>query len=136
MLALLALRVADTQPPRLSAQQAWIRITPGSQVAAAYLTLHNAGTAPVVIVGVRCPCAGHAMIHETTLADGLSTMRPHERLRVAGGETVQLAPDGLHIMLSMLTWPLLPGEQVPLELLLEGGGTVAVTARVRALGDG
>ena len=38
-------------------------------------------------------------------------------------------------MPSMLSRPLLPGEQVPLQLLLEGGGSVAVTARVRPLGE-
>jgi copper(I)-binding protein len=32
-----------------------------------------------------------------------------------------------------LTRPLSPGEEVPIQLLLEGGGSVAVTARVRAL---
>jgi len=42
---------------------------------------------------------------------------------------------GSHLMPSMLSRPLLPGEQVPLQLLLEGGGSVAVTARVRPLGE-
>ena len=37
-------------------------------------------------------------------------------------------------MLHGLTRPLSPGEEVPIELLLEGGGSLAVSARVRALG--
>ena len=74
--------VAHAQAGALSAQEAWIRAVPGSDVAAAYLTLHNAGTQPVVVVGVRSPAAGMAMIHETALVNGKSTMRPHERLRV------------------------------------------------------
>jgi periplasmic copper chaperone A len=120
----------------LSAQDAWIRATPGTEVAAAYLTLHNGGTQPLLIVGVRSPRAQQAMIHETTVAgDGRSSMRPHERLRVGAGETVRLAPGGLHIMLHMLTRPLTPGEEVPLLLLLEGGASLTVMARVRALGD-
>ena len=35
-------------------------------------------------------------------------MRPHERLRIAAGETVRLAPGGLHIMLQMLNRTLAP----------------------------
>jgi periplasmic copper chaperone A len=134
-LALLA-AAAAAQSPLLTAQDAWIRLTPGSDVAAAYLTLHNAGTQPLSISGVRSPRAASAMIHETQISNGQSRMRPHEPLAIAAGATVRLAPGGLHIMLHGLTGPLQPGDQVPLVLQLEGGGSVTVSARVRALGDG
>ena len=132
-LALLGCAALHAATPALSAQDAWIRATPGSDVAAAYLTLHNAGSEPVVIVGVRSPAAAQAMIHETSVVNGQSTMRPHEQLQIAAGATVRLAPGGLHIMLHELRRALQPGEQVPLLLLLAGGGTLAVSARVRAL---
>ena len=121
--------------PALSAQDAWVRATPGVDVAAAYLTLHNGGTRPVVVKGVSSPAAGAAMIHETTLVNGQSTMRAHEPLTIGAGETVRFAPGGLHIMLHMLKRPLAPGDEVPLVLLLEDGASLTVMARVRALGD-
>ena len=135
-LALLVCTIALAASPPLTALGAWIRATPGSDVAAAYLTLHNSGTRALSIVGVRCACAGHAMIHESTLTNGQSSMRPREPLSIAAGATVQFAPGGLHIMLQGLTRALTPGEEVPLELLLDGGGSLSVSARVRALGDG
>ena len=135
-LALLAVAGAVAQSPALTAQDVWIRATPGSDVAAAYLTLHNTAQQPVLVIGVRTSVAAQAMIHETTVSNGQSTMRPHEPLRIEAGATVHLAPGGLHIMLHGLTRPLKPGDEVPLALLLGGGGTLAVTARVRALGDG
>jgi hypothetical protein len=121
--------------PALSAQDAWVRATPGVDVAAAYLTLHNGGTQPVVVSGVRSPAAASAMIHESTLVNGQSTMRAHEPLRIGAGETVRFAPGGLHIMLHMLKRPLAAGDEVPLVLLLADGASLTVTARVRALGD-
>lgn len=126
---------AAAPPPALSAQDAWVRATPGVDVAAAYLTLHNGGTQPVVVNGVTSPAAGAAMIHESSLVNGQSTMRAHGPLRLGAGETVHFAPGGLHIMLHSLKRPLAPGDEVPLVLLLEGGGSLTVTARVRALGD-
>jgi copper(I)-binding protein len=39
-------------------------------------------------------------------------------------------------MLHGLARPLLPGDEVPLVLLLEGGDSLAVTARVRPLRAG
>ena len=136
LLALLTVAVSAATPAGLSAQDAWIRATPGVDVAAAYLTLHNAGTQAVVVSGVRSPAAAAAMIHETSLVNGVSTMRPREPLRVAAGETVRFAPGGLHIMLHGLKRPLAVGDEVPVTLLIEGGGSVTALARVRPLGDG
>jgi periplasmic copper chaperone A len=134
VLALFACAIAGAVSAPLSVQDAWVRTTPGSDVAAVYLTLHNGGGAAVVIVAVSSPWGGEAMIHETTLANGQYSMRAHPQLRIAPGETVQLAPGGLHIMLHGLGRPLLPGQDLPLLLRLEDGSTVSVTARVRALG--
>jgi periplasmic copper chaperone A len=117
----------------LTVADAWVRAIPGAAVAAAYMRLHNRGTQPVRVIGVRSALAGHAMIHETRLENGVSTMRPHGPLEIAPGASVTLEPGGLHVMLHDLAHPLAVEEQVSLELLLEGGGRVAVSARVRPL---
>ena len=123
----------DAAATRLTVTDAWVRAIPGADVAAAYMTLHNGGRERLVVVGVRSALAGHAMIHETRVVNGVSTMRSHEPLVVAPGVSVTLAPDGLHVMLHDLAHPLAVGTEVPLEILLEGGGVVAVSARVRPL---
>ena len=132
-LALLPVTAIAAAPPPLSAADAWVRVVPGAEVAAAYLTLHNGGSDPITVVGVRSPLAGMAMIHETQLTGTRSSMRARAQLVVAPGATVHFAPGGLHVMLHQLTRPLQPGDEVPLVLLLAGGGTLAVTARVRPL---
>lgn len=137
-LAALAVLPLHAQPSAsagaLTVADAWVRAVPGAAVAAAYMKLHNGGTQPVRVTGVRSALAGNAMIHETQLVGGVSTMRPHEPLTIAPGESVELKPGGLHVMLHDLAHPLAVDEQVPLELLLEGGGRVEVRARVRPLG--
>ena len=131
-LASLAVTVAASAAT-LSASDAWVRVIPGAEVAAAYLTLHNGGDAPVTIIGVRSPLAAMAMIHETQLTGTQASMRPRAQLVVAPGATVSFAPGGLHVMLHQLSRALQPGDEVPLVLLLAGGGTLTVTARVRPL---
>ena len=125
--------LAWATPPALTVTDAWVRVTPGAEVAAAYLTLHNGGPQPVNIVGVSSPLAAVAMIHETRLVGTQSTMRAREELVVAAGATLRFAPGGLHVMLQGLSQALKPGDTVPLLLLLDGGRTLAVTARVRPL---
>jgi periplasmic copper chaperone A len=132
-LALLAAAALAQAPPALTVEHAWVRALPGSDVAAAYMTLRNQGARPLTVIGVRSSIARMAMIHETKLVAGESTMRAHERLTIAAGASVRLAPGGLHVMLGMLTHPLAVGAEVPLVLLLEDGATVAVNARVEPL---
>lgn len=132
-LVLLASAAVAQQPP-LVVQNAWIRTTPGTDIAAAYLTLRNVSATAVTITGVESPIASHAMIHETTTQDGQSRMRPHEQLVVAPGATVKFQPGGLHIMLHNLKQPLAVGQTVPLVITLAGSPALQVTATVRPLG--
>lgn len=124
---------APATPSALTVADAWVRVTPGADVAAAYMTLHNRGARSVVVIGVQSALAGHAMIHESKIAAGQSTMRPHGPLVVPPGASVRLEPGALHVMLQTLTHAPAVGEDVPLVLQLEDGGTVSVSARVRPL---
>jgi copper(I)-binding protein len=128
-----ATAAAQASPGALTVADAWVRVTPGADVAAVYLTLHNRGERPVVVIGVQSALAGHAMIHESKIAGGQSTMRPHGALVVPPGASVRLEPGALHVMLQGLTHSFAVGEDVPLVLQLEDGGAVSVSARVRPL---
>jgi hypothetical protein len=124
---------APATAPVLTVANAWLRVTPGADVAAAYMTLHNPGSRAVVVTGVQSALAAHAMIHESKLEGGRSSMRPLARLVVPAGASVQLMPGALHVMLQVLNHIPAIGESVPLVLQIEGGGTVNVSARVRPL---
>ena len=119
--------------PELVATDAWVRVTPGSDVAAAYLTLRNVSKKPVTILSVDCPDASMAMIHETTVQGGVSRMRPHEQLVVPPGRTVKLQPEGLHVMLHDITKAVVPGASIPIVLHLSDGTSLQVAAPVRPL---
>ncbi len=127
------IRSAGAQSPPITAQDAWIRVTPGSDVAAAYLTLRNTSKRTVTLVAVASSAASMAMIHETKVESGVSRMRPHEQLAIAPGQTVKLEPGGLHIMLHGIATSLLPGTSVPLLLTLSDGSAVQIVALVRPL---
>jgi periplasmic copper chaperone A len=122
-----------THAQPLVVEDAWIRATAGADIAVAYLTVRNASTTAVTVLGVETAVAGHAMIHETRLEGGQSKMRPHESVAVSPGATIKLQPGGLHVMLHDLKRPLVVGEKVPLTVVLAGGATVTVTATVRPL---
>jgi copper(I)-binding protein len=116
---------------------AWIRQPPpGSDVAAVYLSLQNAGTQAVKLTGVECPLAAMVMMHETVQAGGQSRMRALPAVTLAPGAAVAFTPGGRHIMLHGLAHPLQVGERVPLVLVFSGGIKLHVVALVRPLSAG
>jgi copper(I)-binding protein len=133
VLMMLAACSALAESPALVVRDAWIRQTPGSDVAAVYLTLQNPTKQPITVVGIESPAATHAMIHETKTEGGISKMRAHEQLVIAPGETVKFEPGGLHVMLHGLTQPLAVGQSVPLVLQLADGTRISAAAVVRPL---
>ncbi|MGH8228609.1 MAG: copper chaperone PCu(A)C [Steroidobacteraceae bacterium] len=123
-------------PPKVEVSNAWVpEPPPGADVAAAYFTLHNAGTSPAVLIAVSSPVAQSAMLHRTMVMHGESMMRPIERLTIAPGKTVTLRPDGMHVMLNRLLKRPVVGQQVPLVLRFASGAEIQVSARVRPLGS-
>lgn len=130
----------DAQPPagrevaQVRVENAWIpQPPPGAEVAAAYFTLRNSGQRPAALVAVDSPLASAAMLHESSVVQGESRMRPVDRLTIPPGQAVTLKPGGLHVMLQGLTSTLEIGQEVPLVLHFAGGQEVHTKARVRAL---
>ncbi len=129
-LAVANIAVADAGGARVT--DAWVRVTPAGDVAAAYLTLHNDSSRPLAVTGVRSALAAHAMIHESALIGGQSRMRARGELVVPPGGTVRFAPGGLHLMLTGLVRPLHAGDPVSFELLFGDGASLRVSAIARS----
>ncbi|PWE29860.1 hypothetical protein DDZ14_16665 [Maritimibacter sp. 55A14] len=100
-----------------------------SRPGAAYLTLtSDTGDR---LIAVKTPAADRAMLHGTeTDADGVSRMAHIEALDLSPGETVTLAPGGMHLMLMGLAAKLEEGASFPLILRFESAGEVAVDVPV------
>lgn len=123
-LAILAVGCAKAQ---VTIDDAWIRSArPGSSVAAGYCSITNATAVSVTIVEFVGP--GRVEMHETETTDGVSRMRPVERLTVAPGQTVHLAPGGKHLMLYDFDPAV---DQTTFKAVLGDGSSLPVTFEVR-----
>lgn len=117
----------------------WARATvPGQPVAGAYAELRSAKAAQ--LVGVSSPAAKRGEVHEMKHVGGVMKMRQLKSLPLPAGETVKLAPGGLHVMLFDLPKPLDAGSTIPLtfSFRLASGKIVkkTVDAQVRAVDAG
>lgn len=98
---------------------------------AVYFELANHGPAPDRLVGVASPAAGTAELHASVVdAQGVATMRPVQAIDLPAGGRAKLAPSGLHVMLIGLKGPLREGMRLPMTLVFERAGEVAVEFEV------
>ncbi len=89
---------------------------PGSGSSVAYMTLQNKGNADVIIEAAASPQFRRVELHETSLEDGVSRMRPVSSLSVPAGGEVQLMQGGVHLMLLEPRQDLQSGDTVSLEI--------------------
>lgn len=115
----------------------WARATvPGQPVGAVYMKISSQAVAK--LVDIQSDSAKDVQVHTMHSDDGVMRMREHGHLEVKSGETVELAPGGLHLMLLGLKKPLVAGESVTVKMTFEDAkkvkSTTVVTASIRAIG--
>jgi copper(I)-binding protein len=113
---------------------AWARATASAASAgAAYFTVSS--PTPDKLVAVASPVAGKAEIHTHIDDNGVMRMRPVAGgIALPAGESVELKPSGLHVMLMGLKQPLKEGETFPMTLTFEKAGPRVVTVEVTKIG--
>ena len=129
---------APTLPePTLRVVDAFARaMPPGARTAGAYFTIENRGTTEDRLVGATSPRASAVELHSMRDDAGVMRMRSVPAIPVRPGETVRLAPNGLHLMLIDPKPPLKEGEHIPLTLRFEHAGNVGADVVVQSIGAG
>jgi copper(I)-binding protein len=124
--------VVGAQPSSsVSAERGWTRPTVAGQPAAGgYLVLQNRGGADRVVAAAS-PVAQRVELHTMKLENDVMRMRQLDAIDLPAGQTVELKPGGLHLMVFGLQAPLKTGERLPLVLTLEKGGELRTELTVR-----
>lgn len=121
----------------VSTTDAWARATvPGQPVGAVYMKISS--PTATRLVGIETDVAKQVQIHNMQMEGGVMKMREHGQLEVPAGQTVELAPGGLHLMLLGLKKPLVAGESVTVKMTFLDAkntkSTSTITVPVRAAG--
>lgn len=130
---MLTAAVASAQTGQLAVDNAWARATPGkSDIGAAYVTIHS----PTAdrLVAASTPVAKKAELHTMEMSGMVMKMRPISSIDIPAGQSVSLAPGGMHIMLMGLKQPLKAGQSFPLSLTFAKAGTCTVNVAVEKVG--
>jgi copper(I)-binding protein len=132
----LSARASDYKVGPLEIDHPWSRATPkGAKTAAGYVVIKNTGTTPDRLLGGSLTGAGDAQVHQMTMDGGVMKMRPVSGgLDIKAGDTVELKPEGYHLMFTDLKAPLAKGNPVKGTLRFEKAGSVDVEFMVEGAG--
>lgn len=112
----------------------WTRAAGANGNGGGFMRLTNGGAQADRLLSAASPIARTVELH-THLREGeVMRMRPVADIPLPAGQTVELRPGGLHVMLIGLTAPLTQGARVPLTLRFERAGEVTVELAVEAAG--
>jgi periplasmic copper chaperone A len=114
----------------------WSRATaPGANIGVGYLTITNKGSSSDRLTGGSFEGADHVEVHEMTMDGNTMKMRKlSDGLEIKPGETVRLAPSGIHLMMIGLKKPIEQGAMVKGSLNFQKAGTIDVQYKIEALG--
>lgn len=119
----------------LQVENAWAAPTPGGvEVSAGYLTIVNGAAADDTLISAASPRAERVELHEMTMEGGVMQMRAAERIVIAAGGSLELAPGGRHLMFFGVAQPFAEGETIPVTLTFEHAGAIDVSLPVQRPG--
>lgn len=131
--ALLLAATGTSTACELTLESAWVRTAPpGATVLAGFGKLGNPGHVDSALVRAESPDFGRVELHTMSMDGDVMRMRKIDRIDVKAGETVELKPGGLHLMLFEPKRELAEGAEIPLTLTLACDTEIAATAKVLA----
>lgn len=107
----------------------------GDSPGALYLTVVNEGTAADTLTGVETDAAAEAMLHDQVRRGGSMVMEHVHVIAVPPGDSVRLAPGGLHVMLTGLRAPVVAGDTLRATLHFSRAGAVQIRVPVVTYGE-
>ena len=115
---------------------AWVRATvPGQPSSGAFM--HITAATDSKLVEVKSPVAKTVQIHESKMENDVMSMQAVPSIALPAGKTVNIEPEGYHVMLIDLVGQIKEGDNVPLTLIVEDSKgikeSIEVQAQARAL---
>jgi copper(I)-binding protein len=110
---------SEQAPPsgELSIEQPWAAPTPsGVDVSAGYLVIRNQTASDDRLLSATSGRAERVEVHEMTMDGAVMQMRLVESPTIPAGQSLTLAPGGMHLMFYGVAEPFAEGQDIPVEL--------------------
>lgn len=105
------------QPEAIRVEQSRIRLLPGDGPQAGYFILHNDTSRMHRLLSASSPVFEHVMLHQTRIENDQARMQAlDDGVVINAGDSIEFAPNGMHLMMMRSTQLLEVGDLVPVTL--------------------
>ena len=87
------------------------------------MTIKNDAAEADALLRVRCPFANFSEKHTVDRGEGAPAKREIKSIPIPQGKTIELKPDGYHVMLLQTRQKLVPGEAFSCTIVFQKAGT-------------
>ncbi|MBC7386254.1 MAG: copper chaperone PCu(A)C [Cryobacterium sp.] len=116
----------------ITLKEGYVRAVPASsENSAAYFTILNSGKKSVTLLKADSSLARAVELHEHRHENGMMKMVQVPSIEVPAGESVELEPMGLHIMMIGLKKPFFSAKEIVLKLSFSDGKSRTVRLPVK-----
>lgn len=137
LLATTALLLSTSAHADVMVEEAYVRaMPPGQTVTGAFMLLKNTGDEDRAVVSAESDAANVVELHTHVNDNGVMKMRQIPQIDLTAGETTELKPGGLHIMLIDVPNRLNVDDQVSIKLIFDDGSEQTFTAPVKSVTGG
>ena len=116
-------------------RDAWVReVPPGASVSAAYMTIENKGGQVDKLTAISSDAAENVEIHMSNVDEnGVAKMERIKILELSAGESLELKPGGMHVMLIGLKESLVGREYVTINFNFDKSGDIKIKVPVKSV---
>lgn len=111
-------------------------LIPGQEISAGYLSISNEGDQDEILVGFDSEAAAMVQLHESSMSNGMMSMKHIESLIIPAGETVEFQPGGLHLMIMGTDRDAFAGESIEVNIHFASGALVSASLPIKSLHSG
>lgn len=119
--SLVAIAVATVAQAAPTVQAAWSRPAAKGMTGVGFMVLSNPGAKPDALVAVQSIGARQVEIHQSSVNNGVASMRPVASAPIPVGGRVTFAPGGYHLMFLGLAKAQKVGDRLPAVLIFASG---------------
>ena len=94
------------------------------------MTIRNDAAEADALLRVRCPFANFSERHTVDRGEGAPAMRPVKSIPIPENKTIELKPDGYHVMLLQTRQKLVRGEKFTCAITFQKAGTKETEVQV------
>ncbi|KAG0297348.1 hypothetical protein BGZ98_000621, partial [Dissophora globulifera] len=110
---------------------AWVRWLPNALPAAGYITLQNAGDAPLDVTKIKSPDYKNVVIYQTITDSESSKMVKVDKFTIPANGEFSLVPGSYHLIFEKPTHLITPGDNARAIFFLSDGKVFKVRMPVR-----